>query len=91
VATSDILTKFSRKVELFQRSQRTNSPYKYLSDGHEIFLLAEVVCKPWLCTGHQLCHVEFVFQSVLAQLDLWKNRDTYKVALYVLSKKLDEK
>ena len=28
--------------------------------------------------------------QVLAQLDLWKNRDTYKVGVYVLSKKLDE-
>jgi len=28
--------------------------------------------------------------QVLAQLDLWKNRDTYKVDVYVLSKKLDE-
>jgi hypothetical protein len=28
--------------------------------------------------------------QVLAQLDLWKNRDTYKVGVYVLPKKLDE-
>jgi len=28
--------------------------------------------------------------QVLAQLDLWKNRDTYKVGVYVLSKALDE-
>ena len=28
--------------------------------------------------------------QVLAQLDLWKNRDTYKVGVYVLAKKLDE-
>ncbi|PYJ37628.1 MAG: adenosylhomocysteinase, partial [Verrucomicrobia bacterium] len=27
---------------------------------------------------------------VLAQLDLWKNRDAYKPGVYVLSKKLDE-
>ena len=28
--------------------------------------------------------------QILAQLDLWKNRDTYKVGVYVLAKKLDE-
>ena len=27
---------------------------------------------------------------LLAQLDLWKNRETYKAGVYVLSKKLDE-
>jgi adenosylhomocysteinase len=28
--------------------------------------------------------------QVLAQLDLWKNKDTYKIGVYVLSKQLDE-
>jgi adenosylhomocysteinase len=28
--------------------------------------------------------------QVLAQLDLWKNKDTYQVGVYVLTKKLDE-
>jgi adenosylhomocysteinase len=28
--------------------------------------------------------------QVLAQLDLWKNKDSYKVGVYVLSKELDE-
>jgi adenosylhomocysteinase len=28
--------------------------------------------------------------QTLAQLDLWKNKDTYKVGVYVLPKKLDE-
>jgi adenosylhomocysteinase len=28
--------------------------------------------------------------QVLAQLDLWKNKDVYKVGVYVLSKQLDE-
>jgi adenosylhomocysteinase len=28
--------------------------------------------------------------QVLAQLDLWKNRDLYKPAVYVLPKRLDE-
>ena len=28
--------------------------------------------------------------QTLAQIDLWKNKDTYKVDVYVLPKKLDE-
>jgi adenosylhomocysteinase len=28
--------------------------------------------------------------QTLAQIDLWKNRDSYKVNVYVLPKKLDE-
>jgi adenosylhomocysteinase len=28
--------------------------------------------------------------QVLAQLDLWRNKDSYAVGVYVLSKKLDE-
>jgi len=28
--------------------------------------------------------------QTLAQIDLWKNRDTYKVDVYTLPKKLDE-
>jgi adenosylhomocysteinase len=38
----------------------------------------------------ELRHVQFIFQSGPAQLDLWENRDTYKVGVYVLPKKLDE-
>ena len=28
--------------------------------------------------------------QTLAQIDLWKNRDTYKIGVYTLPKKLDE-
>ena len=28
--------------------------------------------------------------QILAQIDLWKNKDEYKVGVYTLSKKLDE-
>jgi adenosylhomocysteinase len=62
------------------------------SDGHEIFLLSE---GRLLNLGNATGHPSFVMSNsfsnqVLAQLDLWKNRDTYKVGVYVLSKKLDE-
>src|SRR5438105_2070576 len=61
-------------------------------DGHEIFLLAE---GRLVNLGCGMGHPSFVTSNsfsnqVLAQLDLWKNRDNYKVGVYVLSKKLDE-
>src|SRR5216117_3686313 len=61
-------------------------------DGHEIFLLAEGRLVNLGCaTGHPSFVMSNSFSNqVLAQLDLWKNRDTYKVGVYVLSKKLDE-
>jgi len=61
-------------------------------DGHEIFLLAE---GRLVNLGCGMGHPSFVMSNsfsnqVLAQLDLWRNRDTYKAGVYVLSKKLDE-
>ncbi len=61
-------------------------------DGHEIFLLSE---GRLLNLGNATGHPSFVMSNsfsnqVLAQLDLWKNKDTYKVGVYVLSKQLDE-
>src|SRR5256885_8345751 len=62
------------------------------ADGHEIFLLSE---GRLLNLGNATGHPSFVMSNsfsnqVLAQLDLWKNRNIYKVGVYVLSKKLDE-
>ena len=61
-------------------------------DGHEIFLLAEGRLVNLGCaTGHPSFVMSNSFSNqVLAQLDLWKNKDTYKVGVYVLSKQLDE-
>ena len=61
-------------------------------DGHSIFLLAEGRLVNLGCaTGHPSFVMSNSFSNqVLAQLDLWQNRDTYKVGVYVLSKKLDE-
>src|SRR5438067_359034 len=63
-----------------------------LPDGHEVFLLAEGRLVNLGCaTGHPSFVMSNSFSNqVLAQLDLWKNRDTYKVGVYVLPKKLDE-
>src|SRR5213082_192224 len=61
-------------------------------DGHEIFLLAEGRLVNLGCaTGHPSFVMSNSFSNqVLAQLDLWQNRDAYKVGVYVLPKKLDE-
>jgi adenosylhomocysteinase len=62
------------------------------ADGHEIFLLAEGRLMNLGCaTGHPSFVMSNSFSNqVLAQLDLWKNRESYKAGVYVLSKKLDE-
>ncbi|CAN5564358.1 adenosylhomocysteinase [soil metagenome] len=76
--------------------QRTNiKPQvdKYtFPDGHEIFMLAEGRLVNLGCaTGHPSFVMSNSFSNqVLAQLDLWNNKDTYKVGVYVLSKELDE-
>ena len=62
------------------------------ADGREIFLLAEGRLVNLGCaTGHPSFVMSASFANqVLAQLDLWKNRDLYKPAVYVLPKRLDE-
>jgi adenosylhomocysteinase len=61
-------------------------------DGREIFLLAEGRLVNLGCaTGHPSFVMSNSFSNqTLAQLDLWKNKDVYKPAVYVLPKKLDE-
>jgi len=61
-------------------------------DGHSIFVLAEGRLVNLGCaTGHPSFVMSNSFANqTLAQLDLWKNRDSYKVDVYVLPKKLDE-
>jgi adenosylhomocysteinase len=60
--------------------------------GNEIFLLAEGRLVNLGCaTGHPSFVMSNSFSNqVLAQLDLWKNREVYKPAVYILPKKLDE-
>ncbi len=61
-------------------------------DGHSIFLLAEGRLVNLGCaTGHPSFVMSNSFSNqTLAQIDLWNNRDTYKVGVYTLPKKLDE-
>ena len=60
--------------------------------GNTIFVLAEGRLVNLGCaTGHPSFVMSNSFANqTLAQLDLWKNKDTYKVGVYVLPKKLDE-
>ncbi len=60
--------------------------------GHSIFVLAEGRLVNLGCaTGHPSFVMSNSFANqTLAQLDLWANKDTYKVAVYTLPKKLDE-
>ncbi len=61
-------------------------------DGHSVFLLAEGRLVNLGCaTGHPSFVMSNSFSNqTLAQIDLWKNRNTYKVGVYTLPKKLDE-
>src|SRR5579863_9052288 len=60
--------------------------------GHEIFVLAEGRLVNLGCaTGHPSFVMSNSFANqTLAQIDLWKNKDTYKIDVYTLPKKLDE-
>jgi adenosylhomocysteinase len=61
-------------------------------DGHSIFMLAEGRLVNLGCaTGHPSFVMSNSFANqTLAQLDLWRNKDAYKVGVYTLPKKLDE-
>jgi adenosylhomocysteinase len=61
-------------------------------NGHSIYMLAEGRLVNLGCaTGHPSFVMSNSFSNqTLAQLDLWKNKDTYKVGVYTLPKKLDE-
>jgi adenosylhomocysteinase len=60
--------------------------------AHGIFILAEGRLVNLGCaTGHPSFVMSNSFANqTLAQLDLWANKDTYKIGVYVLPKKLDE-
>ncbi len=60
--------------------------------GNQIFVLAEGRLVNLGCaTGHPSFVMSNSFSNqTLAQIDLWKNKDSYAVGVYVLPKKLDE-
>jgi len=61
-------------------------------NGNAIFVLAEGRLVNLGCaTGHPSFVMSNSFSNqTLAQLDLWANKDKYKVGVYILPKKLDE-
>ena len=61
-------------------------------EGHNIFMLAEGRLVNLGCaTGHPSFVMSNSFANqTLAALDLWKNKDVYKVGVYTLPKYLDE-
>lgn len=75
---------------------RTNIKPQYdkftFADGHCIYMLAEGRLVNLGCaTGHPSFVMSNSFTNqTLAQIDLWKNRDTYVVGVYRLPKHLDE-
>jgi len=60
--------------------------------GNQLFMLAEGRLVNLGCaTGHPSFVMSNSFTNqTLAQIDLWKNRETYAPGVYVLPKKLDE-
>jgi len=62
------------------------------ADGHSIFLLAEGRLVNLGCaTGHPSFVMSNSFSNqTLAQIDLWKNKDSYVIDVYRLPKYLDE-
>ena len=84
------------ELEKFSGIEKTNiKPQvdKYtFPDGHQIFLLAEGRLVNLGCaTGHPSFVMSNSFSNqTLAQIDLWKNRETYTSQVYRLPKYLDE-
>ncbi len=66
--------------------------YTFASTGRSIFVLAEGRLVNLGCaTGHPSFVMSNSFSNqTLAALDLWANRDIYKIGVYVLPKRLDE-
>jgi adenosylhomocysteinase len=75
------------KINIKPQYDRYNLP-----NGRSVYLLAEGRLVNLGCaTGHPSFVMSNSFSNqVLAQIDLWKNKDTYKVGVYRLPKKLDE-
>ena len=81
-----------KKLNIKPQVDQYNFPASNGKAGHAIFVLAEGRLVNLGCaTGHPSFVMSNSFANqTLAQLDLWANKDTYKVGVYVLPKKLDE-
>ncbi|HEX4311870.1 MAG TPA: adenosylhomocysteinase, partial [Acidobacteriaceae bacterium] len=81
-----------KKLNIKPQVDQYNFPADGKKAGHAIFILAEGRLVNLGCaTGHPSFVMSNSFANqTLAQLDLWKNKDTYAVDVYTLPKKLDE-
>ena len=80
------------RVNIKPKVDQYNFPAENGKPAHSIFVLAEGRLVNLGCaTGHPSFVMSNSFSNqTLAQLDLWKNKDTYAVDVYTLPKKLDE-
>jgi adenosylhomocysteinase len=70
-------------LDLPVRQRDPNGPSERFAEGR----LVNLGC----ATGHPSFVMSNSFSNqVLAQLDLWRNKETYKIGVYRLPKKLDE-
>jgi adenosylhomocysteinase len=81
-----------KKINIKPQVDQYNFPADGKKAGHAIFILAEGRLVNLGCaTGHPSFVMSNSFANqTLAQLDLWKNKDTYAIDVYTLPKKLDE-
>jgi adenosylhomocysteinase len=81
-----------KKLNIKPQVDQYNFPADGKKAGHAIFILAEGRLVNLGCaTGHPSFVMSNSFANqTLAQLDLWKNKDTYAIDVYTLPKKLDE-
>ncbi len=80
------------RINVKPQVDQYNFPAAKGKPARSIFVLAEGRLVNLGCaTGHPSFVMSNSFANqTLAQLDLWKNKDTYKVDVYTLPKKLDE-
>ncbi|HEX3661573.1 MAG TPA: adenosylhomocysteinase [Acidobacteriaceae bacterium] len=81
-----------QKITIKPQVDQYNFPSEGSKPAHSIFVLAEGRLVNLGCaTGHPSFVMSNSFANqTLAQLDLWKNRDTYAIDVYTLPKHLDE-
>ncbi len=81
-----------KKINIKPQVDQYNFPAEGKKPAHSIFVLAEGRLVNLGCaTGHPSFVMSNSFSNqTLAQLDLWKNRDTYAIDVYTLPKRLDE-
>jgi len=81
-----------KKINIKPQVDQYNFPAEGKKPEHSIFVLAEGRLVNLGCaTGHPSFVMSNSFSNqTLAQLDLWKNRDTYTIDVYTLPKRLDE-